>query len=114
VLCDIGLPGACDGYAVAAALRAQEHTRYAFLVAVTGYVEDEARRRAIAAGFDRHLAKPIGVQDLKLLFASLPAEHAARIALAPVARPRIIVATSSPFLSHAPPALASPGFEIDH
>lgn len=100
VLCDIGLPGECDGYAVAAALRARVHTRGAYLVAVTGYVGDEDRRRAIAAGFDRHLAKPVGVQDLKLLFASLPGDLASddaalQIAIPAIVRPRILVATGT-------------------
>jgi len=97
VLCDIGLPGECDGYAVAAALRAQVHTRDAYLVAVTGYVGEEDRRRAIAAGFDRHLAKPVGVQDLKLLFAALPvdlpADTALPIAIPAIVRPRILLAS---------------------
>jgi two-component system CheB/CheR fusion protein len=57
VLCDIGLPG-MDGYAVARAFRSQSSTASTFLVALSGYAQPEDQRRAIAAGFDVHLAKP--------------------------------------------------------
>ncbi len=57
VLCDIGLPG-MDGYAVAQTLRADEAMKHTFLVALTGYALPEDFRRATAAGFDRHIAKP--------------------------------------------------------
>jgi two-component system CheB/CheR fusion protein len=58
VLCDIGLPG-MDGYAVASALRACPRLAAARLIAVTGYGLEEDRRRALAAGFDVHLVKPV-------------------------------------------------------
>ena len=57
VLCDIGLPG-MDGYRVAQALRASPATASAKLVALTGYGQEEDRRRAREAGFDEHLTKP--------------------------------------------------------
>ncbi|MGC3996414.1 MAG: ATP-binding protein [Anaeromyxobacter sp.] len=56
VLCDIGLPG-MDGYAVAQALRASGD-RAIRLVALSGYAQPEDVARALAAGFDRHVAKP--------------------------------------------------------
>ena len=63
-LVDIGLPG-LDGYRVAELVRAAAgggaHTR---LVALTGYGGAEDRRRALAAGFDAHLVKPISSEDL--------------------------------------------------
>jgi two-component system, chemotaxis family, CheB/CheR fusion protein len=61
VLCDIGLPEV-DGYAVARAIRADPDMSGTELVAVTGYALPEDRRRAIEAGFDRHLAKPVPVE----------------------------------------------------
>lgn len=57
VICDVGLPG-LDGYGVAAALRGDPQTASARLIALTGYGQDEDRRRAREAGFDEHLTKP--------------------------------------------------------
>ncbi len=64
VLCDIGLPG-MDGYEVARAFRADEALRGARLVALSGYALPEDLRRAAAAGFERHPAKPPSVEDLE-------------------------------------------------
>ncbi|HEX4964325.1 MAG TPA: response regulator [Thermoanaerobaculia bacterium] len=69
VLCDIGLPG-MDGYAVARALRAAPETRSAYLIALTGYGQDEDRRRAQEAGFDAHLTKPADIDALHRLLAA--------------------------------------------
>ena len=57
VLCDIGLPDG-DGYAVASVLR-QGESGNARIIAVTGHGEATDRRRALAAGFDEHLVKPV-------------------------------------------------------
>jgi CheY-like chemotaxis protein len=66
VLCDIGLPG-LDGFAVARALREGEVTRCAYLIAQTGYGQDEDLRQAREAGFDRHLSKPVDLKELQRL-----------------------------------------------
>ena len=66
VLLDIGLPG-MDGYEVARKLRANRDSPPRLLVAVTGYGGDEVRRRALEAGFDRHLVKPVDPEDVKAL-----------------------------------------------
>ncbi|HVU90263.1 MAG TPA: PAS domain S-box protein [Pirellulales bacterium] len=71
VLCDIGLPGEMNGYKVAEALRADPATRWTRLVAVTGFGQEEDRRRALAAGFDRHLTKPVGYAELVTLIADI-------------------------------------------
>lgn len=63
VLCDIGLPDS-NGFVVAAALREEPETSGARLIAVTAYGEDEDRRRALAAGFDLHLVKPVDPEVL--------------------------------------------------
>ena len=67
VVCDIGLPGEMDGYAVAKAFRADPSLRPAFLIALTGYGQHEDRRRAEAAGFDTHMTKPADPSVLKAL-----------------------------------------------
>ncbi len=70
VLCDIGLPGAMDGYAVARTLRAESMT--ALLVALSGYGQEEDRRRSREAGFDLHLVKPVPWSELAKVLAGLP------------------------------------------
>jgi PAS domain S-box-containing protein len=63
VLLDIAMPG-LDGYAVARRLREQDGAPPMRLVALTGYGQEDDRRRAIAAGFDGHLVKPPAVAAL--------------------------------------------------
>lgn len=58
VLCDIGLPD-LTGFDVAEALRADERTRAALLVAVTGFGHDDVAGRVRQSGFDLHLLKPV-------------------------------------------------------
>ena len=58
VLLDIGLPG-MDGYEVAARLRHEGCCPGAVFIAISGYGQDEDRRRSKEAGFDHHLVKPI-------------------------------------------------------
>ena len=66
-LIDIGLPG-IDGYEVARQIR--QRVGRIRLVALTGYGQPEDRRRAIGAGFDVHIVKPIDAEQLHQLFAS--------------------------------------------
>jgi signal transduction histidine kinase/CheY-like chemotaxis protein len=62
-LVDIGLPG-IDGYEVARRLRADPATSGLRLVALTGYGLESDRRRALEAGFDAHLVKPVDLNRL--------------------------------------------------
>jgi signal transduction histidine kinase/CheY-like chemotaxis protein len=62
LLVDIGLPG-LDGYGVARRVRAALG-RAVYLIAVTGYGQPDDRRRALEAGFDAHVTKPLDVQSL--------------------------------------------------
>jgi signal transduction histidine kinase/ActR/RegA family two-component response regulator len=68
VLCDIGLPG-MDGYAVARAMRERSELAGAWLVAITGYAQEEDEQRAAEAGFDVHLRKPVEMEKLRLALA---------------------------------------------
>ncbi len=60
---DIGLPGA-DGYEVARRLRALQGGTSMLLVALTGYGQRESRGRALDAGFDEYVTKPISPEVL--------------------------------------------------
>jgi len=68
VLLDIGLPG-MDGYVVAQEMRRRYADRRLRLFALTGYGRDDDRTRAMAAGFDKHLTKPVDPTALLALMA---------------------------------------------
>jgi CheY-like chemotaxis protein len=63
VLIDVGLPG-LDGYEVARRIRAACEARSMLLVALTGYGQPQDRQRALDAGFDVHLTKPVAPEQL--------------------------------------------------
>ena len=65
-LVDIGLPG-LDGYEVARRLRRHPIGQRLRLVALTGYGLPEDRQRAMEAGFDQHLVKPVDPAQLAAL-----------------------------------------------
>ncbi|HEU4620032.1 MAG TPA: PAS domain S-box protein, partial [Gammaproteobacteria bacterium] len=73
VLLDIGMPG-MDGYEVARRLRTSFPECDAKIVALTGWGQEDDRRRARDAGFDHHLIKPANVAALRALLASLDSE----------------------------------------
>jgi two-component system, chemotaxis family, CheB/CheR fusion protein len=66
VLLDIGLPD-IDGYQLATRIRQTHWGRGILLVAVTGWGQEDDRRRAFEAGFDHHLTKPIAAETLESL-----------------------------------------------
>lgn len=66
---DLGLPG-MDGYEVARRLRAGRG-RDMGLIALSGYGQPEDRRKALAAGFDTHVVKPVDPTHLSVVIASL-------------------------------------------
>ncbi len=70
-LVDIGLPG-LDGFEVARRVRAVPHRPSLFLVALTGYGFPADRQKALAAGFDMHLVKPLKRAQLKKLLQEVP------------------------------------------
>jgi CheY-like chemotaxis protein len=68
---DIGLPR-LDGYSVAASLRAPEQGLTGIrLIALTGYGTDQDRQRAMDAGFDAHLTKPVDPEQLTRLIGGI-------------------------------------------
>jgi CheY-like chemotaxis protein len=73
LLLDIGLPD-MSGYQVAAKIRAMSWAATVVLVAVTGWGQDADKRRAVEAGFDHHMTKPISGEALEYLLNSLAAQ----------------------------------------
>ena len=67
-LIDVGLPG-LDGYEVARRIRATPGGASMRLIAITGYGQSDDRRRALDAGFDAHLTKPVQSERLLAVIA---------------------------------------------
>ena len=63
VICDIGLPG-LDGYEVVGRLRSAATGARPYLIALSGYCQAEDRARALDAGFDQYLVKPVAPEAL--------------------------------------------------
>jgi CheY-like chemotaxis protein len=63
VFSDIAMPD-MSGYELAGKLRAMPGNERLVLVALTGYGAESDSHRAIDAGFDQHLVKPVGVENL--------------------------------------------------
>jgi PAS domain S-box-containing protein len=74
VLLDIGLP-VMDGFAVVEMLRQDGSCANALFIAISGYGQDEDRRRSREAGFDDHLVKPIDYHALLKLLSPTEASH---------------------------------------
>jgi PAS domain S-box-containing protein len=71
ILLDIGLPG-FDGYEVARRIRAKPEGQGIRVYAMTGYGQEEDRRRSALAGFDGHLVKPVAPSELAQLIEAGP------------------------------------------
>lgn len=69
-LVDLGLP-ILDGFELIGRLRHIKGLTHLPVIAVTGYGQAADRARSRAAGFDRHLVKPVGLDDMRALLASL-------------------------------------------
>jgi CheY-like chemotaxis protein len=72
ILLDIGLPG-LDGYEAARRIRGQQRDKDLKLVALTGWGQEEDRRRSEEAGFDAHMVKPVDLATLSNLLVGLGA-----------------------------------------
>jgi CheY-like chemotaxis protein/two-component sensor histidine kinase len=70
VLLDIGLP-TLSGYEVCRRIRQQPWGRQMFVIALTGWGQDDDRQKTREAGFDGHLVKPVAYDSLLRLLDSL-------------------------------------------
>jgi PAS domain S-box-containing protein len=75
-LLDIGLPE-MSGYELAHAMRARQQQPGLRLIALTGYGQPEDRERALSAGFDYHLIKPVDFASLERTLTALAPHTAA-------------------------------------
>jgi signal transduction histidine kinase/CheY-like chemotaxis protein len=74
ILLDIGLPD-IDGYEVCRSIRASGWGKQMLIVAITGWGQQEDRRRSREAGFDDHLIKPVAPNAIDALLAKLSASR---------------------------------------
>jgi CheY-like chemotaxis protein len=81
---DIGLPGE-DGYALIQRVRALPETSRLPALALTAYASAADHRRAIEAGFQRHVAKPVEPGELAAALMAMIAEARARAGTGPSA-----------------------------
>jgi CheY-like chemotaxis protein len=70
VFLDISMPG-MDGYELARRMRAMGSEPEVTLVALTGWGQDDDRKRVMSAGFDHHLVKPAKIDELQALLDSI-------------------------------------------
>jgi signal transduction histidine kinase len=73
VLLDLGMPK-MDGYETAREIRKRPWGKHARLIALTGWGQEEDRRRTHEAGFDRHLVKPVAEPELFEALAEWPSQ----------------------------------------
>jgi signal transduction histidine kinase/ActR/RegA family two-component response regulator len=77
VLLDIGMPR-LNGYDAARRIRTERWGKSTLIVAMTGWGQDEDKRRAREAGFDRHFTKPVDPGDIRKLIAEMRANSPQR------------------------------------
>ncbi len=70
ILLDLGMPG-MDGYEVANRIRRMPQLKETVVIALTGWGQEEDRRRTREAGFDGHLTKPVNLDSLQALLQRL-------------------------------------------
>ena len=66
IFCDIGLP-IMDGFEVAKTIKADDLLKDIYIVALTGYAAQRDLDNAAESGFNYHLAKPVGMAEIKLI-----------------------------------------------
>jgi len=70
LLCDIGMPG-MNGYEVAERMRKDDELQGIYPIAISGYAQPDDLQRSKAAGFKRHLAKPVDLDTLIITLAEV-------------------------------------------
>ncbi|HET9299209.1 MAG TPA: PAS domain S-box protein [Candidatus Polarisedimenticolaceae bacterium] len=70
IFLDLGMPR-LDGYEAARRIRQQAWGRDVVLIALSGWGQEEDRRRSLESGFDAHLVKPVDLTELRRLLAGL-------------------------------------------
>ena len=70
VMLDIGMP-TMDGYTTCRRLQALDPEDRVHFVAQTGWGNEDDRRKSAEAGFERHLVKPVSVEDIDMLLDAL-------------------------------------------
>jgi CheY-like chemotaxis protein len=70
ILLDIGMPR-LNGYDACRQIRERDWGKSALIVAMTGWGQDEDKRRSLEIGFDQHLVKPVDPEALEKLLATL-------------------------------------------
>lgn len=73
ILMDIGMPR-LNGYEAARLIREQPWSRGTMLVALTGWGQEEDKRKATEAGFDKHFTKPLDPAELRKLIVEFRAD----------------------------------------
>ncbi len=71
ILLDIGMPR-LNGYDACRRIRQQPWAKDVLIIALTGWGQDEDKRRSQEAGFDRHFVKPVEPATLEKLLAGMP------------------------------------------
>jgi CheY-like chemotaxis protein len=72
-LLDIGMPR-LNGYEVARRIRCDPACGSMKLIAMTGWGQEEDKRRAMEAGFDHHLTKPMEISAIEQILSTTPAQ----------------------------------------
>jgi CheY-like chemotaxis protein len=71
ILMDIGLPG-LSGYDAARRIRTDCKDTPMLIIALTGWGQEQDRKRSVDAGIDHHLVKPLDLDKLRRILASAP------------------------------------------
>lgn len=70
MIIDIGMPG-LDGHDLARRIRAEDWGKELLLIAASGWGQDEDKQKSLEAGFNMHLVKPVELQTLEGLLATI-------------------------------------------